>query len=922
MEAEEERLQREAFHQFEQRKQQELALRRFEERRRQIEEDEAFARSLMKVLQGASSSLTDSDSAIRGVSSQMSANPLPQVRPAPLTSAASSPSLPVGSDRPNAPPLPPNRRLVPFASTGDMHANAQKSSEPSVSTSVSESEAAVLDQFLFKQLSSQRHSADDERTLIDGHLTMVFEEPTHPLGVEFAKLVDQHVLSLLPRLSGAESTTSLSSTDSVDLPSAHVDSSASSSASSLSSVPSTDAASPVSSVEVTSAHERPVLADAGQQAEISSSSPPLTAKEDVVIPRNPDEAQAVSVAISEQLSSDSSDETARRAILEELSHSIHRCVRALLLSVVTHYRYLRSTQRRIDTCEGVVHRAVWARIYDPVMGALRTRLHADDEAHSAKIHEFLTVSPAHLGIPERFWLLPFAEDAPAAQSLPSTPTDAGASSAGSSVPVSSGSASAAASTGGGGGGRSRTGPAEGGERVKRRTLLWRSLRGTPGKSATAPAQSSSPTVTHQPKPAYHDAIKALRRIKRLQTPRAKLGAVVETARLVCSSVSEHWRGRLPPEKLVVGGDELLPLITYVLIKANVPHILVEVAFMEAFIPEDMAIRREGYLLATLQTALAFICCLHQDQAQQSAQSLLQSMASGGDVHREEPVAEDPRSSGAEQHFGSDSEHGASNPTQSESGVNHGDAHVPPAANEAEPHLPTAAADAEECRPTFFPPSSPSDPSGVLVPSPVLSPVLLPISSPSLQSASAPLQDRPHSDVASNTVNATLPGDPVSSSTTSSTTSSSSSSSSSSFSPVPTSPSHPASLVDMLLSPSRSCQKDSVSPEARPHLNVSSNALGAETKCVVSESFPEESSSQGEQEPALEESKPVLEENKPVLEENKLPEPLESQVESGSDLPPRCIQQEEPAASDAFSDLVVYFRERGFTPKDGNPVKPQ
>jgi len=56
----------------------------------------------------------------------------------------------------------------------------------------------------------------------------------------------------------------------------------------------------------------------------------------------------------------------------------------------------------------------------------------------------------------------------------------------------------------------------------------------------------------------------------------------------------------------VGGDELLPLMAYVIIKAKISALFSECAFMELFIDNQRAIEQEGYVLATFQSALSLI----------------------------------------------------------------------------------------------------------------------------------------------------------------------------------------------------------------------------------------------------------------------------------------------------------------------------
>jgi len=50
----------------------------------------------------------------------------------------------------------------------------------------------------------------------------------------------------------------------------------------------------------------------------------------------------------------------------------------------------------------------------------------------------------------------------------------------------------------------------------------------------------------------------------------------------------------------------VPLITYVVLKAKIPHVYIEMKFIEYFIDEQKVIGEEGWLLATLNSSLNFL----------------------------------------------------------------------------------------------------------------------------------------------------------------------------------------------------------------------------------------------------------------------------------------------------------------------------
>jgi Vacuolar sorting protein 9 (VPS9) domain len=241
-------------------------------------------------------------------------------------------------------------------------------------------------------------------------------------------------------------------------------------------------------------------------------------------------------------------------IAYELSATIWRQIDEMVFGTLSHYKDLKRTQPRIDATQQTVAEAVWSALHEPLIALYARKYAAADAMHGAKIQEFLTLSPAHLGIRREFWLLPHAD----------------------------------------GGDDDDNGHGDG----------------------------SSVELTRSLKPPYSEAIVCFQRVTLEASPFAKCQALVDTARLICDAITEHWQGRRDPSELTVSGDDLLPLITYIVIKANVSHLYVHAKFMEHFIDDVASIQHHGYILATLQTALAFIVCLNQDKVQQSALDLL------------------------------------------------------------------------------------------------------------------------------------------------------------------------------------------------------------------------------------------------------------------------------------------------------------
>lgn len=57
-----------------------------------------------------------------------------------------------------------------------------------------------------------------------------------------------------------------------------------------------------------------------------------------------------------------------------------------------------------------------------------------------------------------------------------------------------------------------------------------------------------------------------------------------------------------------GADDLLPIMTYITIKARIPNLYSEAMLMQDLMTEQAAMEIGGYSLATLQTCLSYVAC--------------------------------------------------------------------------------------------------------------------------------------------------------------------------------------------------------------------------------------------------------------------------------------------------------------------------
>src|SRR5690554_6020773 len=83
-------------------------------------------------------------------------------------------------------------------------------------------------------------------------------------------------------------------------------------------------------------------------------------------------------------------------------------------------------------------------------------------------------------------------------------------------------------------------------------------------------------------PPYHIAITILRQLPSHQTPQAKIQCLNLTATTMVKCVDTYWTRK---KKILLGGDDFLPLFSFLILKANIPNAMSECHFMETFMDE-------------------------------------------------------------------------------------------------------------------------------------------------------------------------------------------------------------------------------------------------------------------------------------------------------------------------------------------------
>ena len=100
-----------------------------------------------------------------------------------------------------------------------------------------------------------------------------------------------------------------------------------------------------------------------------------------------------------------------------------------------------------------------------------------------------------------------------------------------------------------------------------------------------------------PQLPYADAVRKLRCVCRCHTPRAKASALVRACESVADAAQQHLSKDRP-----VGADDLVPLLIYVVVRSRVPRLAAELALVAELMPSELHLSKEGYALATVQSA--------------------------------------------------------------------------------------------------------------------------------------------------------------------------------------------------------------------------------------------------------------------------------------------------------------------------------
>uniref|UniRef100_G3TKA7 VPS9 domain containing 1 n=1 Tax=Loxodonta africana TaxID=9785 RepID=G3TKA7_LOXAF len=120
---------------------------------------------------------------------------------------------------------------------------------------------------------------------------------------------------------------------------------------------------------------------------------------------------------------------------------------------------------------------------------------------------------------------------------------------------------------------------------------------------------------------YHAAVQELGLLVLESCPQKKLECIVRALRVICACAEDCCRAQeasVPPGSPQPtapvpnsGADDLLPILSFVVLRSGLPQLVSECAALEEFVHEGYLIGEEGYCLTSLQSALSYVELLPQ-----------------------------------------------------------------------------------------------------------------------------------------------------------------------------------------------------------------------------------------------------------------------------------------------------------------------
>lgn len=134
---------------------------------------------------------------------------------------------------------------------------------------------------------------------------------------------------------------------------------------------------------------------------------------------------------------------------------------------------------------------------------------------------------------------------------------------------------------------------------------------------------------------YCSAVRTLRLVSKLRTPREKIETMARALSYVTQAVDEFWAPH--GKKVIVGADDLVPIFSYVVALAKVPSMYSEMSYALEFSNESSLRGKYGYSIATLQICVEHVVQVASQLESERENSSMARVSEGNDVSVQSPI---------------------------------------------------------------------------------------------------------------------------------------------------------------------------------------------------------------------------------------------------------------------------------------------
>ena len=137
--------------------------------------------------------------------------------------------------------------------------------------------------------------------------------------------------------------------------------------------------------------------------------------------------------------------------------------------------------------------------------------------------------------------------------------------------------------------------------------------------------SSRRSHPHVRRHGFEPVIAELHRLATLSSPLSKLECLVHLCKVVCRCVDDIKSANAAAAAGIaaaempsvaapgsLGADDLLPILSFAILRSNLPQLASESRAMSEFIHESYQMGEEGYCLISIQTAIGYLMRLDEE----------------------------------------------------------------------------------------------------------------------------------------------------------------------------------------------------------------------------------------------------------------------------------------------------------------------